>query len=44
MGRIEKMWSHSTKSINVQIKEKFWDMQKKKNHQKKRFEEGSKSK
>ena len=31
MGKIEKekMWSHSTKSRNVQRKEKCWEVQKK---------------
>ena len=43
MGKIENMWSHSTKSRSVQRKEECWEVQKK-NHQKKRFEEGLKSK
>ena len=44
IGEIEKeknLWSHSTKSRNVQRKK---NVEKCKNHQKKRFEEGLKSK
>ena len=37
MGKIEKekMWSHSTKSRNVQRKEKCWEVQKKKSSKEK---------